>query len=227
MDIVMFRDDYEKFAEICKTELPQGYFYQSAFTDPEYPVIAAKIRKDGTYVREKKWDDRQMHKGIFIDILPLDHFPKNKLLTKIYLHIASFLHQVCAFKYCHSKNIIIRILFKLAKILPVTFWYKRRDKFLKFCNKHGDKELVCSFGSHYQPMTRRILKSEWFGEPTELELNGRMYMAPEKWEKYLLHLFGKNYMELPPEDQRVCHGDLDAIRFATCVADEIEQSQKE
>lgn len=224
MDIVMMRDDYEKFAEICKTELPKGYFYQTSLTDPEYPNIAAKIRKDNTYVREKKWDNINLHKGIFIDILPLDHFPKNQKLTKAYLHIASFLHQVCAFKYCHSSNIFVRVLFKLAKKLPRNFWYKRRDKFLKFCNKHGDPELVCSFGSHYQPMTKRILKSEWFGEPTELELAGRMYMAPEKWEKYLLHLFGETYMQLPPEEQRVCHSDLDAIRFDTCVADEKEKA---
>ena len=224
MDIVMFRDDYEKFAEICKTELPKGYFYQTSLTDPEYPIIAAKVRKDNTYVRERKWDDRKLHKGIYIDILPLDHFPKSQKLTKAYLHIASFLHQVCAFKYCHSSNIFVRVLFKLAKKLPRTFWYKRRDKFLKFCNRHGDPELVCSFGSHYQPMTKRILKSEWFGEPTELELAGRMYMAPEKWEKYLLHLFGETYMQLPPEEQRVCHSDLDAIRFDTCVADEKEKA---
>ncbi len=224
MDIVMMRDDYEKFAEICKTELPKGYFYQTSLTDPEYPNIAAKIRKDNTYVREKKWDNINLHKGIFIDILPLDHFPKSQKLTKAYLHIASFLHQVCAFKYCHSSNIFVRVLFKLAKKLPRTFWYKRRDKFLKFCNKHGDPELVCSFGSHYQPMTKRILKSEWFGEPTDLELAGRMYMAPEHWEKYLLHLFGETYMQLPPEEQRVCHSDLDAIRFDTCVADEKEKA---
>lgn len=226
MDIVMFRDDYDKFAEICKTELPEGYFYQTSLTDPEYPNIAAKIRKDGTYVREKKWDDKELHKGIFIDILPLDHFPKNKLLTKVYLHIASFLHQVCAFKYCHSSNIVVRVLFRLAKLLPRKFWYRRRENFLRFCNRHGDSELVCSFGSHYQPMTKRILRSEWFGNGTELEMEGKMYMAPEKWEGYLLHLFGKSYMQLPPEDQRICHSDLDAIRFDTCVADEIENAKK-
>ncbi len=221
MDLVMYRDDYEKFAEICKKELPEGYFYQTCFTDEAYPMMFAKIRKDGTYVRERKWDDKEMHKGIYIDILPLDHFPKNKFLTKVYLHIASFLHQVCAFKNCHSDNIVTRLAFKLAKKLPVTYWYKKRDKFLKFCNRHGSKELVCSFGSHYQPMTKRILKSEWFGEPTELEMNGRMYMAPGKWEGYLLHLFGENYMELPPQEDRVCHGDLDSIRFDSNDADNI------
>ena len=213
MDIVMYRDDFEKFAEICKTQLPEGYFYQSSLTDPGYPNIAAKIRKDNTYMCEKKWDDRKLHKGIFVDILPLDYFPENKLCGKIMLHAASFLHQVCAFKYCHSSNIIVRVLFKLAKLLPVTFWYRVRDKALKFCNRHSSHKHVCSFGSHYQPMIRRVLESEWFGDGTELELEGKMCMAPAKWEGYLLHLFGESYMELPPEDKRVCHSDLDSIRF--------------
>ena len=213
MDIVMYREDFEKFAELCKTQLPEGYFYQTCFTDPEYPHLMAKIRKDGTFVREVKWDDRNMHKGIFVDILPLDYFPENGRLAGIYLHLASFLHQLCSFKYCHSQKPVVRFLFRLAKLLPVTFWYKVRDKVLKSCNRHGSKNLVCSFGSHYKPMIRRVLKSEWFGETIELEMYGKKFMAGKNYEGYLHHLFGTNYMQLPPPDKRVCHGDLDAIRF--------------
>ncbi len=213
MDIVMYRKDFEKFAEICKTQLPDGYFYQTCFTDPDYPHLMAKIRKDGTFVREAKWDDRNLHKGIFVDILPLDHFPENQKLGSLYLHMASFMHQVCSFKYCHSHKLIVRILFKLAKLLPIKTLYRIRDRVLKSCNKHGSEKLICSFGSHYKPMIKRVLQSEWFGDTIDLELYGKKYMAAENYEGYLLHLFGPDYMTLPPMNKRICHGDLDAILF--------------
>ena len=38
-----------------------------------------------------------------------------------------------------------------------------------------------------------------------MEMEGKEYMAPVKWESYLLHLFGEHYMELPPEDKRKTH----------------------
>lgn len=212
LDIVMYREDFEKFAKICQTQLPEGYFYQSCFNDPGYPNIAAKIRKDNTYICEEKWADRDFHKGIFVDILPLDYFPENKYCGKLMINIVSFLNQVCAGQ-CYSTDKIRRLAFKAAKILPVKIRYSLRDKVLRFCNRHSSHKRVCSFGSHYMPMTKRILEAEWFGEGTELEFEGMMCMAPEKWEGYLIHLFGENYPELPPQEQRVCHCNLDEIRF--------------
>ncbi len=213
MDIVMIRSDYEKFAKICKTELSDKYFYQTSITDPEFPPLFAKIRKNGTYVRETKWDDKDFHKGIFVDILPLDYFPKNRVMGSLVLHMASFLHQVCAFNNSNSDKTIVHILYTFARIFPKKFWYRVRNIVLKTCNALSGKKYVCSFGSHYQPVQRRVLKTEWFGEGIPMELEGKEYMAPSHWEGYLLHLFGKDYMQLPPPKDRVCHGDLEHIRF--------------
>lgn len=213
MDIVMPREDYEKFKKICETELGEEYFYQDSFTDPGYPNIAAKIRKNNTYIREEKWDDRELHKGIFVDILPLDYFPKNNFIGNMVLHYASFLHQLIAFKYCHSKKLIVRLLYKIFNKLPMMTKYRMRHKFLTRCNKWSSKQYVCSFGSHYRPMRMRVLNAEWFGEGVPMVLEGKEYRAPSMWESYLLHLYGEDYMELPPVDKRICHSDLDSIRF--------------
>lgn len=213
MDIVMFRDDYEKFKEICKTELKPEYFFQDSFTDPNYPNLAAKIRKNNTYVREVKWDNVKMHKGIFVDILPLDYFPEDVKKGDRILKKASFLHQLCAFQNSHSKHGYVRFAYKILKHLPVQLYYKMRNHLLLKCNRTSGKKYVCSFGSHYMPMRMRVLHADWFGEGVKMELNGKEYLAPSKWESYLLHLYGENYMTLPPVEQRVVHSDLEAIRF--------------
>ncbi len=213
MDIVMPRGDYEIFKKVCRTELDAKYFYQDSFTDRGYPNIAAKIRKNGTYVREPKWDDRKLHKGIFVDILPLDYFPENERIGNLLLHLASFLHQLCAYQRSHSKKAGIRALFFVCNLLPKRFHYRMRDLVLKTSNRFSGKKYVCSFGSHYQPMRKRVLEADWFETGVPMEMEGKEYMAPVKWESYLLHLFGEHYMELPPEDQRICHSDLSSIRF--------------
>ena len=211
VDIVMPRADFQKFGEICQSELSDQYFWQTCFSDPAYPMLFAKIRKNGTFIREMKWDNRKMHKGIYVDILPLDEFPDNSFRGTLILKTMSFLHQVCAFTRSHSRWPIIRLLFRLVKLTSPLFRYRVRDWVMRYSNRHGGGHLVCSFGSHYQPMIRRVLKKEWFGTPRPIKFEGRDFLAPTGTEDYLLHLFGEKYMEMPPPELQVCHGDLDSV----------------
>ncbi|MGI6154260.1 MAG: glycosyltransferase [Christensenellaceae bacterium] len=208
MDIVMPRRDFNRFAKVCKTDLAPGYFYQTSFTDKEYPKIGAKIRKDNTYVCEEKWRGKNMHQGIFIDILPLDRFPKNKFFGAMALRMVSLLGQAITYKRCHSNKLLGHVLYRFLKLFPKPFLYRLRHWLLNIINALSGNTYYCSFGSHYRPMQRRVLKSEWFGEGTPLKFEGKTYNAPSQWEKYLLHLFGDSYMELPPKNQRICHLNL-------------------
>ncbi len=208
MDIVMPRTDFEKFRKYCKRELSDKYYYQTCFTDKEFPMLFAKLRKKDTYVCEDKWKDKNMEQGIFIDIMPLDYFPDSIRWGNLALHGVSFLHQAAAFENCKSGSIAAHILFRILKILPNKVTYLLRDWLLKITNKFSHKTNICSFGSHYMPMIRRVLKTDWFGEGLMMEFEGNMYRVPSKWESYLIHLFGKNYMKLPPVKERVCHLNL-------------------
>lgn len=208
MDIVMPRKDFEKFRKYSKRELSDEYYYQTCFTDKEFPMLFAKLRKKNTYVCEEKWIDKDMEQGIFIDILPLDYFPDSTRWGNLVLHGVSFLHQAAAFENCKSGSVIAHLLFRILKILPCRITYWLRDWLLKFSNRFSHKNNICSFGSHYMPMIQRVLKAEWFGEGQMMEFEGKMYRVPSMWESYLLHLFGKNYMKLPPVDDRRCHLNL-------------------
>ncbi|MCC8073234.1 MAG: LicD family protein [Clostridiales bacterium] len=211
VDLVMPRADYDKFAKACETELGSQFFYQTCFNDPNYPMLFAKVRKNNTRVSENKWSDLDMHQGCFVDILPLDHFPSDPVRSKLYLQIARILHQSCCFNKCKSSHLIAHIAFRYLKKKGPMYCYKKRDAFLRHVNRHGSKKYYCSFGSHYMPMIRRRLDSDWFGKPIDMEFEGVMLPAPGKWEGYILHLFGENYMELPPEEDRICHTDFERI----------------
>ena len=72
IDVVMFRDDYERLQEIAPQEFIEPYFFQNAYTDCRvWPF--SKIRDSRTTAIEHNLSYlRDFHHGIFIDICPLD-----------------------------------------------------------------------------------------------------------------------------------------------------------
>ena len=51
-----------------------------------------------------------------------------------------------------------------------------------------------------------------FGEGVFLQFESVRIRVPKEYEKYLIHLYGERYMELPPENERNHHA-IDEIVF--------------
>ncbi len=51
---------------------------------------------------------------------------------------------------------------------------------------------------------KEILPTEVFTTLTEVEFEGKQFMAFERYDEYLRSIYG-DYMKLPPEDKRVSH----------------------
>ena len=215
IDIVMPREDYDKFGKIAADELGKEFFYQNNKIQPEYNLLFSKIRLNNTYVREKKFDDKKMHQGIFIDILPLDLFPKkSSIMQKLMLEKFNVLNCACQTDRCLSKHFISKILYGFYKILPSKYIQRKRDKFIRNACKDKNTKYICSFGSHYRPIKMRVFPREWFEDiGIEMEFEGKMYSVPKGWKEYLIHLFGPNYMELPPEEKRINHFNFYEVNF--------------
>lgn len=72
IDVVMFREDYERFQEIASTEFKEPYFFQSSYTD-QMLWFFSKIRDSRTTAIE--FSVKNLNQGMFIDIFPLDDVP--------------------------------------------------------------------------------------------------------------------------------------------------------
>ena len=73
IDVVMFRDDYERFQAIAPEEFGEPYFFQNSYTDQMiWPL--SKLRDSRTTAVERAYADRgaAFHQGIFIDSFPFD-----------------------------------------------------------------------------------------------------------------------------------------------------------
>ncbi len=77
IDVMMLRDDYDKFCKIAKDYFKYPYFFQTPETDPFSIYGHAKIRNSETTAilngdKEMRYTFNQ---GIFLDVFPIDNIP--------------------------------------------------------------------------------------------------------------------------------------------------------
>lgn len=77
IDIGMERRDYERFLTEAPRLLKEQYFLQWQKTERHYPLFFAKVRRNNTMYVEELYLDMDIHQGVFVDIMPLDHIPDN------------------------------------------------------------------------------------------------------------------------------------------------------
>lgn len=74
LDIVMLREEYERFIQVAPRELDaEQYYLQTEFSE-HWPVFFTKLRKHNTACIERQIPkDKLMHQGVYVDIFPCDN----------------------------------------------------------------------------------------------------------------------------------------------------------
>lgn len=204
IDIRMLRKDYDKFCEICKTQLDEKkYFLQTQDTDPGYRWGYARILRQGTFFSRENQEMIPMKRGIFIDIFPCDGMPENKLGKWAYNRVC-FLGRKILYApvgAAHEKNAIKRMAYRVLKLIPKEFafflfqilieWYREKDtKLIRTLGWNGPEE---NLG----------FQRSWMIESCDLEFESMKVKAPVKYKEFLTFMFGEDYMTLPPIEKRV------------------------
>lgn len=217
LDIAMFRDDYNRFLKIAPQELKTDYFLQTEETDPDYPLFFAKVRKNNTYINEEKLELFQIHKGIFVDIFPVDRMPMTDLQIKrhrIYLWLLFRL-------YFQTGKRIIPVSPVLSK--PVISFFLRsvrlsKKKLRKYINKIYTKYNLreqyryTSSWAMSQKMNW-LYKKEWHDTFEKIKFEDMTVRIPGGYHDLLTNAYG-NYMTPPPKEKQVPgHG----LSFSTDV----------
>ena len=207
VDIGMYRDDYEKFCEIAPAQLPSYYFLQTYRTDPAFPAIFAKVRDARTTFIEKSLSELNVNHGVYIDIFPLDGYPKQKWDIKWleYNKKINTLKLYCAYKFNSQQSFKSKCFLTVERVLGFP---NRTDKIVKKYEKLiskysiGDSDLICNHGNwqgklEYAP--------KWhYGEGTWAAFEGLKVRIPENYDAYLTQKYGDWRADLP-EEQRAGH----------------------
>lgn len=121
IDIVMMRDDYERFIEVATGELKKPYFLQSVLSSENYSTRHIKIRNSDTTGIQINKMDREINHGINIDVFPLDYLPENKLVFALFSFklrcIAKVLTRGIDYKYIKPKGIKSWIIGETSKFI--------------------------------------------------------------------------------------------------------------
>lgn len=211
IDIVMLRDDYERFCREFVENPPENLKLCSIDTLDSYYLPIAKIIDDRTVLKETQLDGCEI--GVYIDIFPLDSIPDDPKDKAKYFKTLSKYHtlnnlkkakQIEAWpKYKQMMLPLIKLL-----LLPISkrALIKRLLKAKQSYSHTNDTEGV---GTFIFGVVGKIPKRRYFDETVELEFEGRRFCAPAEYHELLTDWFG-DYMQLPPEDQRVTHHCFEA-----------------
>ena len=207
IDIIMPREDYDRFLSCCHGELSLNYFMQNYHTDFDFYPALTRICIKGTIVDDPSSAHLKFNQGAYMDIHPLDNVPDDEELLNKQARRIQIIDKLMFYKACliyrkgpfYSKLIAKKILKVLLAPVPLSCLQRCREKAMKDYSKQETLR-VCIMASKYgyksQVMSRHV-----FGEPVLLEFEGGMYPAPLGWDTYLKQTYG-DYMIWPSEEKR-------------------------
>ena len=213
IDIVMLRDDYEKFISRFNA-YSERYKVYSIETDANCHYAYAKVYDSNTVFIEGHEDMGGKVIGVNVDVFPLDYVTDDyndairlKNQIKPYDNIVTVKH-IAKKDRGLFKNVSLFILKAVCAFVPYSWCIKRIDRMARKFEKNTNSRYVVN-AVIYAKGEREILEREWFKDSMEVPFENRKYLAPIGADQYMRRLFG-DYMRLPPEDKRISHHSFTA-----------------
>ena len=208
-DIMMLREDYDKFCEIAASELPANMTFQSSKTDKNCFYEFAKLRIDGTtFATGFAKEHKSMHNGIAFDIFCHDKTANSKLGQKVHLAMTIFTRALVFNKWNHRKTengSKIQTAFTnfCVRLFPLRFSLWLMNHTISFFKRKKNAKFL------YDGMGRNVYNGVFpanlLDRVVYIDFEGYMLPVPEKYDEYLRFLYG-DYMELAPLSTRLgCH----------------------
>ncbi len=199
LDIFMTPDQYKKFKEVFDAEHAKQFVIQEWRTTPDY-LEYAKVRMNGTTFIEESFKDRKdMHHGIYVDIMILHKVPDSKLIQKLVYYESKFVTLYALsqrnWKPKTRGQALVRNSLKLmpCKLIAKLF-YKRIYRYdnMKSSYKYCYWITPAKFKSG-------LFDASFFEKPVDIPFEDTVLMGSEKIKEYLAYRYG-DYMKLPSKE---------------------------
>ena len=79
-DVMMPRDDYERFVEVSEKEMRSPFVFQCLDNTKEYPYNFGKVFDTSTVYTERFTAELDMSHGIYVDVVPMDYVDEKDYL---------------------------------------------------------------------------------------------------------------------------------------------------
>jgi lipopolysaccharide cholinephosphotransferase len=202
LDIFMTPDNYEKFKSVFLVQNDAGFELQE-WRLGNGPLEYAKVRMNGTTFIEACFkENRDMHHGVYIDIMILHKCPKSRIKQRLLFLLSRYVTiQALAERNWLPKSNSQAIILKLIRLLPKHFMsgFAYRQIY-----KYDKKEMADYQYAYFITKARfnqAVFPKKIFMEPVDIAFETTKLLAPTDIHGYLKIRFG-NYMELPSEEER-------------------------
>jgi lipopolysaccharide cholinephosphotransferase len=208
IDVSMPRDDYDRFAEICVSDLRPGFRWQSYATDTHYPHWFGELIKMDTVFRQAPSEHLPFLQSVYIDVFPLDGLPDGRL-EALFLRV---LVRFCRLRLGVDvrRTPVKRLLVHLVRVFPRHSVISLIKAVTRRYTASRSRQWICVGGPYGQ--RRQSFPSRWFGLGATQVFEDLIVVGPAAWDEYLTQLYG-DYMTLPPPDQRVSHHQVTEIQL--------------
>ena len=207
IDVGMLRADYEKFLKIAHEELDSKYYLDCFEYNNKYHLCFAKVKKNGTVFDEEASHHLDNHKGIFVDVFPIDniydnlkrsHF--NAVLVKTIIQAVYVKQKIFPLKDCRHK-----ILSGLLMIFSHKTLMKLEKKICMSNKDNNSKYVACFLGVY--PFYHEVIERKELLPMKKIKFENKEYSVIKNTDLYLTGIYG-DYMKLPPKEKRINHMPL-------------------
>lgn len=214
IDLYIPRADYDRMLQLSANRTIGKNIRIYRPGDKNYIYPFAKACNTSTRLNEQNIRRREQDIGIFIDLFPLDQFYdhparrallilQSKWLNSLLVSASDQVNLSQKGSFRRLAKDVVRTLQKpLAKAIGIRRLTCAIDNLGRRTAKvpcHWVGDLVwCNGGRDFYP-------SDYFASGVEGTFEGRTIQNPVGYHAYLQKLYG-DYMQLPPENQRVMHG---------------------
>ena len=206
VDIVMTRDEFEKFCLKWEQNPVEGYYFQNPndYNKKIFNINHGKIRKDNTILLSEGEDLNDGHHGVWVDIFVLDKV-KDSFFGRKSIYFWAFIRIIFSRTgiYCNV-NCILKILFKIFNFIPKSF----NEKVILIANKKVQKYINLSSGYEWVDLSTITCFKIYFPKIlvekfTKIRFEDSDLIIFDDYDELLTLEYG-DYMQLPSVEERVC-----------------------
>jgi len=205
-DVMMLREDYEKFLSVLPDELPSYITDQN--TDPCSHFCFTKLRLDDTILSTEftaRFDG--LHNGVFLDVLAQDKTSDKSFIRKLHMKLTAQLRWLALNKWrktpMNANNKLVSFIGDVIKaIMPLKALERMQNSMMKRYQNKPTHYLYDSMGRNVE---RGAYPIEWLGEAVYSDFEDTKLPIPKDWDKYLTYLYGDYTEMIPVSERHVSH----------------------
>jgi len=211
IDLFMPREDYEKFFQLAKDGLPEGYVVDTPETNPKHWTCFSHVEMTRTvpYIK-KRLNGIALFPGPAVDIMPIDYVPsdsskelvnRGKLIQTLRraMWIKSGLHKRSWYKTLKRRLMLYYPLKTYGMFRSFESFHKQINALMTKTN-NDESKYATIFSSLYETR-KETFKREYFGTPKYVPFAGGMFPIPQQADKILERVYG-DYFGMPQVSNR-------------------------